>query len=76
MTETATLTLSLKSIHEIYIGNHVLAWYEATNATDWYQVTDTIHHTDTTIVDLKIDEEQIVTTPEHPFYVEGTGCPL
>lgn len=34
---------------------------------------DTIHHTDEVIVHLTIDGEELETTPEHPFYVEGEG---
>jgi Pretoxin HINT domain/Deoxyribonuclease NucA/NucB len=38
-----------------------------------HPVTDTIHHTDKTIVHLTIDGEELTTTLEHPFYVEGKG---
>ncbi len=51
----------------------MLAWDEETNTLGWYQVTDTIHHTDAAVVHLTIDGEELETTPEHPFYVEGEG---
>ena len=60
-------------IHEIEIGDYVLAWNEDTGEIGWYKVTDTIHHTDEVVVHLTIDGEEIETTPEHPFYVEGKG---
>jgi len=60
-------------IHEIEIGDYVLAWNEETGEIGWYKVTDTIHHTDEVVIHLTIDGEEIETTPEHPFYVEGTG---
>lgn len=60
-------------ISQIQIGDYVLAWDEETNSISFYPVTDTIHHTDETIVHLTIDGEELETTPEHPFYVEGEG---
>ena len=52
-----------------------LAWdsFSAECLFNFFPVTDTIHHTDEIIVHLTIDGEEITTTPEHPFYVEGKG---
>jgi RHS repeat-associated protein len=62
-----------KSISKIQIGDFVLAWNSETNQISFYRVTDTIHHTDKTIVKLTIGDETLTTTPEHPFYVESKG---
>jgi intein/homing endonuclease len=51
----------------------VLAWNAETGEISFYPVTDTIHHTDQTIVKLTIGDETLTTTLEHPFYVEGKG---
>lgn len=51
----------------------MLAWNEASGEIGYYQVTDTIHHTDEVVANIIIDGEWIETTPEHPFYVEGKG---
>src|SRR5690606_24246650 len=60
-------------ISQIQIGDFVLAWNEETNEITFERVMDTIHHTDEIAVYLTIDGEEIETTPEHPFYVEGAG---
>src|SRR5690606_34649649 len=60
-------------ISQIQIGDFVLAWNQETNEITFERVTDTIHHTDEIAVYLTIDGEEIETTPEHPFYVEGAG---
>jgi Pretoxin HINT domain len=58
-------------IAQIKIGDFVLAWDEKTSEISFHPVTNTIHHTDKTIVHLIIGGEEITTTLEHPFYVEG-----
>jgi hypothetical protein len=60
-------------INLIEIGDYVLAWDESTDTLGWYEVTDTIHHTDEVVTEVIIDGEWIETTPEHPFYVEDKG---
>lgn len=62
-----------KPIWEIKIGDHVLAWNSETGEISFERVTDTHRHVDPVIVHLIIDGEEITTTPEHPFYVEGKG---
>jgi RHS repeat-associated protein len=62
-----------KAISEIKIGDYVLAWNPETGDISFHTVTDTIHHTDEVVIHLTIDDEEIETTPEHPFYVEGKG---
>ncbi|MGC1377270.1 MAG: polymorphic toxin-type HINT domain-containing protein, partial [Anaerolineales bacterium] len=62
-----------KPISEIQIGDYVLAWNAETGEISFHPVTDTIHHTDQTIVKLTIDDETLTATPEHLFYVEGKG---
>lgn len=60
-------------IATLQVGDYVLAWNEADGTLGFYQITDTIHHTDKVVVNLLLDGEWIETTPEHPFYVEGKG---
>ncbi|MEZ4736345.1 MAG: polymorphic toxin-type HINT domain-containing protein [Caldilineaceae bacterium] len=49
-------------------GELVLAYNEATGAIGAYPITDVISHVDPEIVLLRIDDETLETTAEHPFY--------
>ncbi len=60
-------------ISEVELGEQVLAWDETTGQTGYYTVTATISHIDPVIVRLTLDDEEIETTPEHPFYTEERG---
>jgi hypothetical protein len=60
-------------ISEIQVGDYVLAWNEETGEIDWHPVTAKLEHDDPVIIHLTIDGEEIVTTPEHPFYTEEDG---
>ncbi|MFL5800699.1 MAG: polymorphic toxin-type HINT domain-containing protein [Roseiflexaceae bacterium] len=60
-------------IADIDIGDHVLAWDEATNSTGSYTVTATINHIDPVVVDLTLGGEQLETTAQHPFYTQEQG---
>jgi hypothetical protein len=51
----------------------VLAYDETTGVTEYYTVTAVLEHVDLLEVRLTLQGEQITTTPEHPFYVEGYG---
>lgn len=62
-----------KAISDINIGVFVLAFNETTGETDFYTVTALISHVDPVLVTLVINGEQIVTTPEHPFYTTENG---
>jgi len=62
-----------KPIREIVVGEKVLAFDEGKNQTNYYPVTGVINHSDTTIVKLIIDNEEIITTQDHPFYTLENG---
>jgi hypothetical protein len=55
----------------IEVGDLVFAYDERTGTTGTYTVTATMAHLDPVIVRLTLDGEQIQTTPEHPFFVDG-----
>jgi len=55
-------------IVDIAIGDEVMAYDEDTGLVGEYTVTDTISHTDDTIVTLVIDGDSIETPPNHLFY--------
>jgi hypothetical protein len=68
----------LVPISEIKIGDLVLSGDESTGSTDWKQVENVLGHTHNSFVRLYVQEtngstEQIVTTLEHPFWIEGLG---
>lgn len=60
----------LVAISTLEMGDYVLAYDEATGATDYYPVLNTLVHEDPVIVFLTIDGETIETTPEHPFFTD------
>jgi RHS repeat-associated protein len=71
--ETAVVTdEGEKPISSLVEGDMVLAYNEATGEIDYYPIIATISHEDPVVQLLKIDDETIVTTPNHPFKT-GTG---
>lgn len=62
-----------RAISSLRPGDRVLAWDEATGKTAFYTVTDTLAHTDPVVVRLAVGGEKLLTTPDHPFYVEERG---
>ncbi|RIK43046.1 MAG: hypothetical protein DCC58_10205, partial [Chloroflexi bacterium] len=62
-----------KDIAEIKPGDEVLAFHEATGDTGYYTVTAIWSHVDPVVVRVTVGGETIETTPEHPFYVLGSG---
>lgn len=77
--ETPVLTQKgYKTIIQIEVGDFVLAKNDETGELSWREVTDTFKdwHEETitlTVVDENGVEESIVTTAEHPFYLDNTG---
>jgi hypothetical protein len=57
-------------ISSINPGDLVLAFNEATQTTGYYTTTAAFSHIDETILTLTIGQDVLVTTPEHPFFVE------
>lgn len=66
-TEVATQE-GVQAISTLEIGDMVLAYNEATGEIDYYPVIATISHEDPVVQYLTIDDETVVTTPNHPFY--------
>jgi PAS domain-containing protein len=54
-------------------GDQVLAYNEATETTGSYTITAVLAHEDPVIIQLTIDDEQLETTPEHPFFTQDRG---
>lgn len=65
-TPVATST-GWRAIRDLRVGDDVLAFYATDGSTSSYPVTAVHVHRDPTLVTLRIDGEQIETTPEHPF---------
>lgn len=68
-TEVATAD-GLVPISEIEIGDRVLAYHEAADETGYFAVTNVFAHLDPAVLYLTVGDEQIETTPDHPFYSE------
>ncbi|HSH05120.1 MAG TPA: polymorphic toxin-type HINT domain-containing protein [Anaerolineae bacterium] len=58
----------LQEISTLDIGDVVWAYDEATQTIVAYPITYVWEHIDSVLVYLTIDDEIVVTTPEHPFY--------
>jgi hypothetical protein len=77
--ETLILTKEgYKVISEVKVGDFVKSKSDVTGKVSWRQVTDTFKdwHTETisfSVIDEAGNEEVIVTTKEHPFYIDGQG---
>jgi RHS repeat-associated protein len=54
-------------------GDNVLAYDQQSGTTETHKVQAVLKHDDPVIVHLTIDDEQIETTPEHPFYTLERG---
>jgi Pretoxin HINT domain/Domain of unknown function (DUF4280) len=61
----------LKNIEEIKVGDKVWSYDEKTGEIGLREVLNTIERKINTLVELTIDGEKILTTPEHPFYSSG-----
>jgi len=69
---TPVLTLSGRvPISRIRPGDWVLAYNESSKSMSFFVVSATNAHIEASILTLMIGNELIVTTPEHPFYVQG-----
>ena len=62
----------LVPISQITTGDRVLGFHEQQGGNAFYTVTDTWAHEDPVTISLSIGGETIETTPEHPFYVNGS----
>lgn len=62
-----------KPIEDIQVGDRVWSSDEITGETALHEVTETFKRFSDETLQLKIGDEIIITTPEHPFWVEETG---
>lgn len=62
-----------KDIEDIKAGDYVLAWDDEAGETVSREVVQTFERETHQLVTLETDQEKIVTTPEHPFWVEHLG---
>ena len=60
-------------IGSLHVGDHVLAWDQASDTTGSYSVSAVLVHVDPVVEELTVDGETLETTPEHPFYIEESG---
>ena len=60
-------------IEEVEVGDKVLSWSEEDGEQGYKEVTETYVRETDTLVYLTADDTEIVTTPEHPFYVTDLG---
>ncbi|MDE6627365.1 MAG: HINT domain-containing protein [Lachnospiraceae bacterium] len=62
-----------KNIEDIREGDYVLAENPETGEQEYKRVVQTFIHEKYLLVHVYAEDEEIITTEEHPFYVEGTG---
>ena len=72
--ETEVETISCKKdIEDIEEGDYVLAENPETGEQDYKRVLSTYIYEKIILVHVFVGDEEIITTEEHPFYVEGEG---
>ena len=62
-----------KNIEDVEVGDYVLARNPETGEQEYKKVSETFAHKEDVIVHVKIGNEDIQTTFNHPFYVVGKG---
>ena len=62
-----------EEIEDIQVGDYVYARDQYGEEQDYKEVTRVFIREKNILIHLKIDEETITTTEEHPFYIEGEG---
>ena len=73
-TEITLANGDVKNIEDIAVGEQVLTYNEGTQETEAGVVGDIKKHEVNSVIRLTLDNENvIVTTAEHPFYVVGRG---
>ena len=72
-TQVATGDGKEQAIGDLKVGDKVLAYDQRSGIVSSYPVIAVLAHPDPAIEYLTIDDEQLTTTPEHPFYTQGQG---
>lgn len=62
-----------KAIQDIEVGDEVLGYNETTATTAYYPVSSIFNRIAPEKVNIVLEEDTIITTTEHPFYVVGEG---
>ena len=62
-----------KAIEDIEVGDHVWAWDEETGEVALKQVVETYVRASNELIHIFVNGEEIITTPDHPFYVPVKG---
>lgn len=62
-----------RNIEDVEVGDYVLAENPETGEQGYKKVVRTYIHEKELLVHVYVGDEEIETTAEHPFYVEGTG---
>lgn len=62
-----------KAIEAIVAGDYVWAWDENTEEVSLKQVVETYTNETSELVHISVNGEEIITTPEHPFYSPVKG---
>jgi len=65
-----------KNIEDIEEGDYVLAEDPETGEQEYKPVVRTFINEKDVLMHIFVEDEEIVCTPEHPFYVEGVGFVL
>lgn len=73
-TEITMADGDVKNIEEVIVGDEVLTYNEESGETEMGVVGDLKQHEVSSVIRLTLDNENIIiTTEEHPFFVEGKG---
>ena len=62
-----------KTIEEIEVGDYVYATDPETGESDYKEVVETFENETKELVHIIVANEEIVSTPKHPFYVPQKG---
>lgn len=60
-----------KNIEDIQQGDFVWSWEEGTGKMALKRVVANMHKQSDALVEIQVGNEKILTTPEHPFWVNG-----
>lgn len=68
-----TTSAGRKAIGDVMVGDEVMAFHEGDGATAAFRVAHVFAHASNHLLMLRVGDEVIETTDEHPFWVEGRG---
>ena len=68
-----TSTYTYIPIEQVALGNYVWATNPATNETELKEVVNLYVKETTVLIHIKYDDQELITTPNHPFWVPNKG---